>query len=563
MALRALMLKKKITEKQRQLDELRATAEALTVRETELETAINEAETDEEKATVEEAVTAYESEKEENDKQTAQAQEELDALNAELNAVEAKQAAPVDPEATPQAAAPEAAAPESRKENVKMDVRKNEKFADMRAKVAPYIEREDVKTFLNTARACMVEKRALTGTGVLIPEVFLGVLRENVIEYSKLYSRVYVRQLAGEGRMAVAGTIPEAVWTEMCAKLNELDLGFNSVEVGGWKIGGYFAVCNATLEDSEVDLAAEIMVALAQSIGIALDKAILYGTGTRMPLGIVARLAQTADPGSADPNARPWVDLHTSNIKTIAAGTTGTALLTEITLASGAAKSSYSRGAKVWCMNETTYTALIANAIAVTAAGAIVSGVNGTMPVVGGDVIVLNFIPDNVIIGGYMDLYLLAERGGARFNTSDQAFFLADQTVFKGTARYDGQPVIPEAFVAIGLNGVTPSAAMTFAPDTANPAPTLSALNIGGLALSPAFDPDTTTYTATATAATNKINATAADAGDTVAITVNGTAIANGGTATWITGSNTVAVTVTDGSDASAVKVYTVTVTKS
>ena len=37
----------------------------------------------------------------------------------------------------------------------------------------------------------------------------------------------------------------------------------------------------------------------------------------------------------------------------------------------------------------------------------------------------------------------------------------------KGTARYDGQPVIAEGFVAIGL-GTTPNATMTFAADTAN-----------------------------------------------------------------------------------------------
>ena len=46
--------------------------------------------------------------------------------------------------------------------------------------------------------------------------------------------------------------------------------------------------------------------------------------------------------------------------------------------------------------------------------------------------------------------------------------FVEDQTVFKGTARYDGMPVIAEAFVAIGINGATPSATMSFAPDTAN-----------------------------------------------------------------------------------------------
>ncbi|MBQ8985872.1 MAG: Ig-like domain-containing protein [Lachnospiraceae bacterium] len=41
-------------------------------------------------------------------------------------------------------------------------------------------------------------------------------------------------------------------------------------------------------------------------------------------------------------------------------------------------------------------------------------------------------------------------------------------TAYKGTARYDGLPLIAEAFVAIGINGVTPTDAMTFTADIAN-----------------------------------------------------------------------------------------------
>jgi HK97 family phage major capsid protein len=111
----------------------------------------------------------------------------------------------------------------------------------------------------------------------------------------------------------------------------------------------------------------------------------------------------------------------------------------------------------------------MAATIATTADGRIVAGVSDVMPVVGGVIEVLNFIPDNVIIAGYFDLYTLAERAGQKFAQSEHVRFIQDQTVFKGTARYDGKPVIAEGFVAIGINGVTPSAAaVTFAADAAN-----------------------------------------------------------------------------------------------
>ena len=63
-------------------------------------------------------------------------------------------------------------------------------------------------------------------------------------------------------------------------------------------------------------------------------------------------------PADYSATARPWVDLHTSNIKPInSSGMTPAQLFSAIVTNSGAAKGKYSRGEKVWVMNETTYTA--------------------------------------------------------------------------------------------------------------------------------------------------------------------------------------------------------------
>ena len=52
---------------------------------------------------------------------------------------------------------------------------------------------------------------------------------------------------------------------------------------------------------------------------------------------------------------------------------------------------------------------------------------------------------------------------------SEHARFTDDQTLFRATARYDGKPVIAEAFVAISINGAAINAGdVTFAQDTAN-----------------------------------------------------------------------------------------------
>ena len=456
MALKALMLRKKIDAKNKELEALRAKEEGFQTREAELETAIGEAETDEEMATVEEGVQALTDERAANDAAIESLETEIGELESNLAEEERQQSTtpPAEPQANNQRG----------EEHTMATPEKRNRFG----LTTEFVTREAVQGFLGQVRTAIKEKRALTNVGLTIPQEFLGILRENVVNYTKLYRHVNVRYIGGEGRMVVMGTVPEAVWTECCATLNEMSLGFNDVEVDCNKVGAYFAVCNAILEDSDVALASELIAALSQGIGLALDKAILYGTGTKMPLGIMTRLVQTQAPADYPATARTWVDLHTSNIKSHASTVTGADLFKAIVLDSGAAKGKYARGEKVWVMNETTYTTLMSQALVIDANGNIVSGIADRMPVIGGIIEVLNFIPDNVIIGGYFELYLLAERAAVQIGQSEHYRFIEDQTVFKGTARYDGVPVIAEAFVAIGINGVTPSATMSFAPDTAN-----------------------------------------------------------------------------------------------
>ena len=465
MALKALMLRKKLSDAQKALNALTAKDAEFTARESEIATSIEEAETEEEKAAVEEAVTAYETDKAAHESEKEGLEGTIRDLEEQLSAEEHAQ----NTEPTPDAPAPEAPAQE-----VRTAMRKNIIFDRMTAQErTALIQREDVKAWLTEVRACMTEKRAITNVGLTIPEIMLGLLRENVIVYSKLYKHVTVRPVGGTARQLIMGTVPEAIWTDCCANLNELTLGFNDLEMDCFKVGGFFAICNANLEDSDIDLAAELLSALGQAIGLALDKAILYGrnaSGTqKMPMGVVSRLVQTEAPTGYPATARTWADLHTSNVISItAANSTGIKLFQSLVTASGAIKGKYSRGEKTWVMNEATYTALTAEAMAINAAGAIVSGMGATMPVIGGAVEVLSFIPDNVIIGGYFDLYILAERAGQKFAQSEHVRFLQDQTVFKGTARYDGAPAIAEGFAAIGIKGTTPNSTMTFPTDTAN-----------------------------------------------------------------------------------------------
>lgn len=561
MALKTIMLRRSIEKKQAELETLRQKDAEFSTREAELETAINEAETSEQEQAVTEEVETFDADKTAHEAKKAALAGEIEGLEAELSEAEA-------------------AAPNRSKENHLTKERTERKMeTNINIRALPMsrrafdalpmeqrneiVAREDVREFFAQLRSMKGQQRGVSGAELTIPVVFLDMIAENMYRYSKLLNRVRIRNVNGEARQTIAGTVPEAVWTEMCGAINELTFVFNQVTLDGFKVSGYVPVCNSILEDNDINLASWIVEMLSESIGLALDKAILYGKGaaSKMPLGIVTRLAQASKPTDYPANAPEWVDLHTSNILKVDSTAEPITFWSALAVAAGNTFTRYSRGRQFWAMNSKTYAKLRAKLIAFNYEGGLVAQFPGTMPVVDGDIDVLEFIPDGDIIGGYGDLYLLALRAGMTIESSREVQFIQDNTVFKGKERADGMPVIPGAFVAININNAAVTTVMDFAADTANDAQ-LTALAVGTETLSPVFATGTYSYTLAPSGTSAKIEATSSQPGAKVEISYNGKNVRNGGEVTWLTdgAAHPLTVTVTQGN---AVRVYTASVTKS
>lgn len=557
MALKTIMLRRSIDLKKKELATLREKDEDFKTRERELERAIDEAETEEQQNALAEEVDRFDTEKQDHEGAVQSLEDEIASLENDLSAAEA--AAPAAPaETTRSKLITKEDTPMINIRSLPMNQRAFDALPMERRQAI--VQQTDVQKFLAELRTAGKMQRAISGGSLTIPVVFLEMISENMYRYSKLLNRVRVRNVNGEARQTIAGTVPEAVWTEMCAAINELNFVFNQVTLDGYKVAGFVPVCNSLLEDNDVNLASWIVEMISESIGLAKDKAILYGKGAagRMPMGIVTRLAQTAQPTDYPAAAPAWVDLHTTNIQTIAANLEGAAFWSALMLATGNTFTRYNRGTQFWAMNSKTYALLKSKVITFTATGDVVANIYGTLPIVGGDVDILEFIPDGDIIGGYGDLYLWAQRSGMVIELSRDVQFIQDNTVFRGKERADGTPIIPGAFVAINILGAAPTTSIPFAADTANDVE-LNALTVGALALAPAFDPDVLTYAVTAAAASDTVTATPAQAGAAVAISYNGKNVKNGSAVTWATGTLPLTITVRNGN---AVRVYTVNVTK-
>ena len=284
MALRQLILNKKIQERSAKITALRADEKELKDEEVELEKALDEAETDEEVKVVEDSADELEKKIKEKSDEITKLEDEKAELETELAKIEDEQPDNEEKEDG-----------EKRKMAKKVKTRNNDVMT-----IRESLQIENVRSFYQNIANAMVEKRSLTGAEKVVPTEVIDRIESKLGDYSTLIGEVTVEKIGGTGRAVIAGDIPEAIWFEVGKKaLEELEDKLDGVELDGFGLGGYVAVPNIIIENSLINLASHVEDRLAKAIAKALDKAILKGTGTKQPTGVVVS-APTANKVTTD-----------------------------------------------------------------------------------------------------------------------------------------------------------------------------------------------------------------------------------------------------------------------
>lgn len=473
-ALRVLVLNSEITALRAQLTPLEKTRDGFAAREEQLRQAlgeITETSTDEERNAVSSAVDTFEQERSANAAEIARIQGEIDTRSAEIARLEAEQ--------TPPPATPTVSNSDTRNNDhherslVPMNNTTERRWFGLTyAERDALMQSEQVRTFLKQIREARAQQRSVTGGELGIPDGFLPILRDLTYQESKFLRYCFTTSFRGTTRQNVAGVAPEAIWTEMKDRLNEIDIDFWQLTMDGFMVGGYMAVPNSVLmDDSDLSLTTTILQALASSLAKAIDKSIWFGTGESMPVGIITRLAAQTKPTWWGSQQGDFTDLHTSNIlKLDLAAKNGVEFFRPLVAALAVAKPDYSNGTVIWVMNRKTHMDIQSRALAFNDAAALVAGVSNSIPIVGGEIVEWEVMPDNEIAGGYMSLYRSVEREGTTIESNTNVRWLENQTCFKGMQRRDGKPAIGEAFVLVNYGNVQPTTTTTFGKDRANTA---------------------------------------------------------------------------------------------
>ena len=408
MALRQLILNKKIQERSAKITALRADETKLKDEEVELEKALDEAETDEEVKVVEDSADELEKKIKDKADEITKLEDEKAKLEDELAEIEDEQPNNEEKEDG-----------EKRKMAKKVQTRNNADVMTIRES----LQIENVRSFYQNIANAMVEKRSLTGAEKVVPVEVIDRIESKLGDYSTLISEVTVEKIGGTGRAVIAGDIPEAIWFEVGKKaLDELEDKLDGVELDGFGLGGYVAVPNIIIENSLINLANHVEDRLAKAIAKALDKAILKGTGTKQPLGVVAS-APVANKVTSDGTI---TDLIAKLAKVDTDGTGG-----EV----------------VAVMNRATYYSQIVPKTLAVAANGVLTG-SYALPF---RVVLSAYADDNTIVFGDFKQFLLAQRSEIRVESSTEVQFTSDNTVFKGVGFYDGKATKAEAFAVVTI----------------------------------------------------------------------------------------------------------------
>lgn len=414
--LKQLKIQKAIEIKRQKLKDIETKAADILKRSQDTTTALEEAVSEEDLGLLETEITNIEAEKITNETEKKTVEDEIAELERDLQDINERSAA-------------------SNKQSQTRDKGESEGMNRLQVreliKTGEYYNRSDVKEFYSKFK----NLRAVTGGELLIPEVVVNRIMDILGDYSTLYPLVDKIRINGTARVLIDTDTTPASWVEQNAALAVSDVGtIATLDFDGFKVGKVTFIDNFLLQDSVINLDSYISSKIARAISLALDIAILSGTGAagKQPAGILPAIpAGNRVTVAAD---APLVDY----VKPIGLIDTGLDAVGEI----------------VAVMRRSTYyNTFLEFSVNVDAGGNVVGRLpNLTRPdLLGLRVVFNNSMAADQVLYGEFDKYTLVERENIAIDNSDQVRFVEDQMAFRGKGRFDGKPTKAEAFVLVTI----------------------------------------------------------------------------------------------------------------
>ena len=405
-------------------------------------------------------------------------------------------------------------------------------------------------------------RQALANLDVVLPETVLTAVFDELQTSHPLLSRISFTYTGAAIKMLMnTNGYQTGAWGKLCDEIvQELTSGFKEVDTGLFKLSAFMPVCKTMIELGPEWLDSYVRQVMYEVYSNTLELGFVAGTGNDQPIGMTRQVGDDVQVSggvypektkiavndltpatlgnllsliAVDPNGKP------RNVRDLILIVSPQDYFQKVMPAT-----------TQMTPNGTYQNDVLPYPISIIQSPAVKNG-------------------EAVLGMGYKYFAAAGSSTSGNIEYSDHYRFLEDERVYLIKGYANGFPMDNNAFLHLDISGLRPLTYRVTVVDEPTPSndATLSALSLGSVSLSPAFDSETTTYTASTTNATNTVTATPANAGAKVVITNKGTAgdaveIPNGTAATWQAGTNTLTITVT-AEDGTTTKAYTVTVTKS
>lgn len=395
-------------------------------------------------------------------------------------------------------------------------------------------------------------KQALNDVDVVMPETIIDSVFEELQTNHPLLSKLSATTVTGLTRMMMnTNGEQKAAWGKLTSKIiEELTSGFKEVDVTQDKLSAFLPVSKAMLDLGPAWLDNYVRQVLYEALANGLEHGIVNGAGKDQPIGMMRQVGEGVTVVGGEYPAKKAIKMTALDMEQMGN-------VTAIMARNDKGQARTVTGLILLVNPVDYYRRVLPATRMLTPDGVYVT----TLPV-DAEIIQSAQVPEGKAVYGMAPKYFLGvgmTRNG-KIEYSDEYRFLEDERVYLIKLYAHGFAKDNNAFQVLDITELQPVRFKVISETEKKIySADLSDLKVGSLALSPAFDKETTAYTATTSNATNVITAVPESATAEVGIKVGEAGVVNGAAATWETGTNTVTITVTDGEET---KTYKVTVTK-
>lgn len=282
----------------------------------------------------------------------------------------------------------------------------------------------------------------------LVPATVINRVFDNLVADRPLLRAIDMVNVGLATEWIFSVGVNPAFWGTLCANIQELqDKGFRRVDINQMKLSAFMPVCKAFLElNSPEWLARYVVTVLTEAIQMALESAIVDGTGQNQPVGMRRSINNVTSGVHNETTAKEIAQLDPATSGEIMAA------LSKITIEDGVVIERNLNPADVaLVVNPQTYWKRIFPMYTTqTLNGAYVQ--NLPLPF---NLIQSTAVPEDELVIGVARDYFFGLGMGTRITSSDEYHFVEDERIYLAKMYGNGQPKFDGAFQRYTLADAT------------------------------------------------------------------------------------------------------------